>query len=142
MIRLMIVGNPAPQAGMRAVQTARGARLITAGGTNLKAWRNAVADEAATAANQNGCQTGPQELCVEFRLPMPKSAPKHDREAGRRYRPITPDVDKLLRGLFDGLTAGGLISDDKIIVKVTAVKVDVWESWLGADVRLSEVVPL
>lgn len=142
MIRFKILGMPSAQGGMRAVNTARGARMITAGGTGLKSWRTAVAETAEVAAFDYGCQTMPLEVIVVFRLPMPKSAPRHDKEAGRRLRARTPDLDKLLRALFDGLTAGGLIADDALIARVAATKTEVWESWIGADVTIQEAVPL
>lgn len=142
MIRFDIVGTPSPQAGMRAVNTARGARMITAGGVNLRSWRTAVADAARHQADIVGCQTVPLALEVTFRLPMPKAAPKHDRDARHRLRARTPDLDKLLRSLFDGLTAGGLIGDDALICRITATKIDVWQDWTGAQVTLGEAVPL
>ena len=142
MIRFDIIGSPSPQGGMRAVNTARGARMITAGGTGLRTWRTAVADAARHQAEIVGCQTMPLRLDVVFRLPMPKSAPKHDRDVGRRLRARTPDLDKLLRALLDGLTAGGLIADDALITRITATKIDVWADWTGAVVHLGEAVPL
>ena len=137
-----IVGKPSPQSGMRAVNTARGARLITAGGTNLRTWRSQVADTARHHANIHGCQTLPLSLNVRFRFPMPKSAPKHDKTAGMRHRATVPDLDKLLRGLLDGLTAGGLIADDSLIVHIVAEKIDVHNDWTGATVTITEMVPL
>ena len=142
MIRFDIIGKPSPQSGMRAVNTARGARLITAGGTNLRTWRTQVADTAHTIAQEHGCQTAPLAVTVTFRFPMPKNAPKHDRVAGHRYRVTVPDIDKLLRGLFDGLTSGGLIADDSIIVQLTANKIDVHNDWTGATVTITEAIPL
>ena len=142
MIIFDIVGTPSPQAGMRAVNTARGARMITAGGVNLRSWRTAIADAARYQADIVGCQTMPLALEVTFRLPMPKAAPKHDRDDGMRWRARTPDLDKLLRSLLDGLTAGGLIADDALICQIRASKVDVWQDWTGATVILDEAVPL
>jgi len=142
MITLTVYGLPSAQGGMRAVHTPRGARLITAGGTGLKDWRAAVAAEAATAAEQYGCQTMPLDVDVTFRFPMPKSAPKHDRDHAIRHRATTPDLDKLLRAVLDSLTSGGLIGDDRQVVRLSAIKVDVWQQWLGASIVIREAVPL
>ena len=142
MIRFDIIGTPSPQAGMRAVNTARGARMITAGGTGLRTWRTAVADAARHQAEIVGCQHGALQLGVTFRLPMPKGAPRHDRDAGRRLRARTPDLDKLLRSLLDGLTAGWLIADDALICRLSAEKWDVFADWTGASVTLGEAMPL
>jgi Holliday junction resolvase RusA-like endonuclease len=141
-IRFDIIGIPSPQAGMRAVNTARGARMITTGGVGLKSWRTAVADTAREQAAIHGCLDVPLALTVTFRFPMPKGAPKFDRDAGIRYRARTPDLDKVLRSLFDGFTAGGLITDDAILVKVEASKVEVWQAWTGAAIELDEAIPL
>jgi Holliday junction resolvase RusA-like endonuclease len=142
MINLTIYGTPSPQAGMRAVNTPRGARMITTGGKHLKPWRTAIAEAAAEQAAIHGCQTAPLHVTVQFRFPMPKSAPKHDRDHASRLRATTPDLDKLVRGLFDGFTAGGLIADDRQVVSLCASKIDVWQQWLGAGVVISEAVPL
>jgi len=53
------------------------------------------------------------------------------------------DIDKLLRAIFDGLTAGGVWKDDVQVVSVSADKVWVGEPFApqltGARIRVAEV---
>jgi len=142
MITLTAHGRPTAQGGMRAVPTARGTRLVTAGGVGLRDWRTTLAAAAAEQAAIHGCQTMPLEVGIVFRFPMPKSAPKLDQAHGIRLRARTPDLDKLVRAVFDSLTAGGLIADDALVAVLHASKVDVWQQWTGALVTLEEAVPL
>lgn len=138
-ISFRVHGIPAPQAGSRAVPTKQGARLITTGGTNLKAWRNDVSASAQAAALLYGTLRGPLAITVVFRFPMPKSRPKKLREIGSWWKVTAPDTDKLLRSLGDSLKAGGLIADDALIASWHATKVEVWEQWTGAEIRIDEV---
>lgn len=142
MILFTVHGTPTPQGGMRAVPTARGTRLLSTGGAGLRDWRTAVSAAAADQADLVGCQTVPLEVTITFRFPMPKSAPRHDREHGIRYRTRTPDIDKLTRAVLDSLTAAGLIADDSLVVALHASKVDVWQDWTGCTVRIEEAMPL
>jgi Holliday junction resolvase RusA-like endonuclease len=128
-------GRPTPQAGMRAVATARGPRQITTGGVGLAAWRNTIVAAAMKAAN-GGRIPGAVTIEARFRLPMPASRPK-----GRRLYPwpstVRPDLDKLIRGCLDALTASGVIDDDAKVWQLTATKHEVWEGWTGVDVTIT-----
>lgn len=136
-ITFVVHGVPAPQAGSRAVPTARGARLISTGGAGLQAWRNDVAAAAAVQAEEHGMLDGPMKVTVWFRFPMPKSRPKWKRATHGQWKTTAPDTDKLLRSLGDSLKAGGLIADDALIASWTACKVEVWEQWTGADITIN-----
>lgn len=137
MIAFTVHGHPAPQ-GSKVVYPNGGMKESS---PRLQDWRSAVKAAAAEQRALTGWLTVPLHAEITFRLPMPKSAPKYDRAAGVRYRVAMPDLDKLLRSTFDGLTHGGLIVDDALIVSVAARKVDVTD-WTGASITLEEVVPL
>jgi Holliday junction resolvase RusA-like endonuclease len=103
----------------------------------VKPWREAV----VWAAREAGAKiNGPVVAEIVFTWPKPKSAPKKRRTWPDR----TPDLDKLLRSTFDGLTTSGVIEDDARIVHVTASKVFPNEAAdaldvPGAVIRLREV---
>ena len=82
-------------------------------------------------------QAGPVAITVSFRLPMPRSRRRVDRDRGWRWADKRPDLDKLQRSTLDGLTAGGVFGDDCQVVRVTAEKIEVLE-WTGASITISE----
>jgi Holliday junction resolvase RusA-like endonuclease len=60
----------------------------------------------------------PLGVRVQFFILRPKSVSKK-----KRYYPtVKPDLDKLQRSTFDGLTDSGIIADDSLIVNVEASK--------------------
>ena len=79
----------------------------------------------------------PLWLIVTFRFPMPSSRSKALRLLGKAPKGTTPDLDKLLRSLGDGLAAGGLIANDSRIARVWADKIEV-VGWTGASVWIGE----
>lgn len=134
-----IVGRPAAQAGMRTVPTARGVRAITTGSVHLADWRAACATEARAQAALHGTVSSPVQLVTTFRVPLPRARYRQALDHGGtlwRWRAATPDLDKLQRALGDGLTAGGLIEDDRLIVSWHAMKVET-TGWCGTSVWLT-----
>jgi Holliday junction resolvase RusA-like endonuclease len=99
-----------------------------------RSWRAAVA-EAAQAAAGDAPYDGPMALEVIFRFNMPAARSKLLRLAGVCEKTTSPDLDKLVRAICDGLQAGGLIADDARIWRLTAEKREVI-GWTGADIRL------
>ena len=79
---------------------------------------------------------GPLGLSVEFRFPMPAARKRAVRAAGKAWKTTAPDIDKLLRCLCDGLSAGGLIVDDARFCAVEVTKIEV-TTWTGAIVSLT-----
>ena len=136
-LSFQIVGNPAPQGSKRHV----GGNRMVESSKFLPAWRADVAAAAqAQRAKLDSPLAGPLELVVTFRFPMPKSRKKAERDRGIGWKVAAPDLDKLLRGLGDGLESGGLIDSDALIVSVTASKVEVVGDWSGAVVAIRELV--
>ena len=120
-------GTPAPQGSKTIVPTAAGPRTKESNERQLRAWRQAIADTAATAMDGHGPLTGPCELDATFVFARPRSHYRTGRHAGelKPSAPIhcdkRPDLDKLLRAVGDALTGIALI-DDATIVKLTARK--------------------
>lgn len=135
MISFDVLGVPMPQGSKRAFVANGRAMMKETGGNKHAQWRNAVADKAREARDEHGAIVGPVRAVVEFRFPMPKSRPKATRLLGTAPKLTAPDIDKLLRAVFDGLQAGALIPDDSLVVSVVATKVEVTD-WFGAHVWL------
>lgn len=104
-IDFFVAGEPVSQGGMRAVQTKKGARLISSGSTGLRYWRERVASEAQRAVDS--LEAGPVMVAAYFIMPRPASRPKKDRWPDRQ-----PDIDKLARAVLDSIT-NTLVEDDK-----------------------------
>jgi Holliday junction resolvase RusA-like endonuclease len=70
----------------------------------------------AARANRPGGKTlePPYRIELEFRMPRP-AKPKYD-------WPVVGDIDKLERGVLDGLVRGGLIVDDRHIIDLSSSK--------------------
>lgn len=137
-VRFDVIGDPKPQGSKKAF-VANGRAIMTEGNTHA-AWRNQVADAARQAAiGLLLCEApldGPLEARVEFRFAMPKSRPKRVRDQGESPKTTAPDVDKLVRTVFDGLQAGGLIADDSRVWRVVASKVET-TGWTGCTITLA-----
>lgn len=138
-VHFEILGDPSPQGSKSRMPNGAIIEGATAGQrAKHKAWRSAVADTARDVAGwYDGAAPldGALHLIVEFRFPMPASRPKRVQAARIAPKSTAPDLDKLIRALGDGLTAGGLIRDDARLSRITASKVEV-SGWTGATVSL------
>lgn len=112
MIALRVDGLPVPQGSKTVAKAGKKVWLRDANASRLKPWRAKVA-AAADVGQTFDC---PVEVFAVFYLPKPKKltwwAP-----AGR-----VGDLDKLVRALCDGMTDGGLLSDDSRVVDLHAYK--------------------
>jgi crossover junction endodeoxyribonuclease RusA len=133
-IELRILGVPAPQGSKRHVG---GGRMVESS-KKVGPWRDAVAIAGHAAMGRDDPLDGPLRLTVEFRVPMPQSRKKADRERGWKWADRTPDLDKLLRSTLDGLTAGGVIVDDARVVVIDARMVEA-VGWTGCDLTVRRV---
>ncbi len=88
---------------------------VTSDNTKLKPWREAV----KTVAIEQGVPTFdvPVSVDIAFYMPRPKSYPKKIMHPWRK-----PDLDKLVRGVFDALTEASVLADDALVVDLAAVK--------------------
>ena len=105
-----VPGLPAPK-GSRNVGTRKDGTHYTRESSKASGpWVEAVAMVARTQKFLNP----PYEIDLELYLPEGKR-PKYP-------YPSTCDVDKMARGCLDGLVQGGLILDDRHVVKLSVSK--------------------
>lgn len=126
-----IFGEPTPQGSKRLMR----GRIIEASSEKLKKWRRAIAD--ACQANRKETDEffiGPVAVEATFYLARPKSV-----KADKRPLPIVPpDVDKLARGLLDGIGQSEMIwGDDSQVIDLKVVKVYADGREPGASVRIT-----
>jgi Holliday junction resolvase RusA-like endonuclease len=127
-ITLDVYGRPTPQGSKRVFN----GRIVEAQSANLKKWRAAIEEACQPYANQN-IHLGPIRLEVDFFLERPKTVKVKDRPL-----PIVPpDLDKLLRGVGDGIGQSGVIwGDDSQIVEISARKFYADDRESGAIIRI------
>jgi crossover junction endodeoxyribonuclease RusA len=133
--RFWVSGRPAPQGSKRHIG---GGRMIEMS-KSVGPWREAVRGEAQRAFSAP--LEGPVKVSVEFLLAKPKSV--------RRDTPcVRPDLDKLIRAVLDGLTAGGAFGDDAQVTELSASKsyATVSGAWItveraGAHADAQPIIP-
>lgn len=104
-----INGQPAPQGSKRHVGNGR---MIEAS-KKVGPWREAV-KEAVSLLSFTPFD-GPIAIDISFYVQKPKTV--------KREKPtVPPDLDKLVRGLFDALTIANVWMDDALAVEVCATK--------------------
>lgn len=136
---LLVYGTPVPQSGMKPVSTPAGPRLVTTGGRDLESWRHSLAAEAAVARVGGRRHEGPVALHVEFRYPMPGTRTAAQRGQESIPKVTQPDLDKLLRAVCDGMTAGALILDDAQICEIHCTKSEWGDSWTGCAIEIRDL---
>jgi crossover junction endodeoxyribonuclease RusA len=111
-----VIGTPRPQGSSRAFIPKGWSRpVITTDNQKLKPWRQEIASTAQSLNVPMFDRSVPVEITMNFYFSRPASAKK------RRGMTVKPDIDKLVRGIFDSLT-GILFEDDSQIVEHHARK--------------------
>ena len=128
MISYFIPGEPAPQ-GSKNGFVKNGRVVMVESSKKVKPWRESVA--LHTRAKISQPMNCPVEIALVFHLPRPKTVT-------RRWPAVKPDLDKLIRSTFDGLTTGGLYTDDALVIAVSASKQYAIDR-IGCQVIASEV---
>jgi len=129
-VTITVHGIPTPQGSKSGFAIKRGGeytgRVAMVEGSNksaqarqrMQSWREAVRSAAQEAMGVRQPLDGPLSAVVVFTLPKPASAPKR-----RQSWPCKrPDLDKLLRAVFDAVTQAGVFRDDAQIIALTATK--------------------
>lgn len=111
-VSFFVPGTPIPQ-GSKNVS--RWGNVYDANHKELKFWRERIATYALAATDKTF--TGPVAVDVEFLLQRPKTVK-------RALPAVKPDLDKVIRGVFDGLHCSGtkLLQDDSLICSTTSSK--------------------
>lgn len=123
---LHVAGLPIPQ-GSKSVDR-RG--FMYEANKRTGPWRKHVKERAQSrrAGTNHVMYATPVSVRLTFVLPRPKSHWRTGRNAGLlrdgapRYPGVKPDVDKLVRAIFDALTAADVWRDDCLVVHLTATK--------------------
>jgi Holliday junction resolvase RusA-like endonuclease len=133
MISFFIEGEPAPQ-GSKNGFVKNGRVVMVESSTKVKPWRAAVTQKTAQHMSWETLNPldKPVEIALVFYLPKPKSVK-------RTWPSVKPDLDKLIRSTFDGLTTGGLYTDDALVIAVSASKEYATDK-IGCQVIANEVV--
>jgi Holliday junction resolvase RusA-like endonuclease len=129
-MEIRVYGDPAPQGSKRVFN----GRVVEASGNKLKVWRKAIAAACQNLVTEDHTLLlGPVRVEVEFYLPRPVSV-----TIKKRALPIVPpDLDKLLRGLLDGIGQSEVIwGDDSQVVQIEAVKLYADDTEPGATVTI------
>lgn len=117
-----VPGTPAPQGSARAIvhKHTQRAVLIKANDKRQKSWRGDVRD-ALTDDHGRPRAYFPGAVAVElaFVMPRPKSTPKTRPTPAATKK---PDLDKLVRAVFDAITSAGVWTDDSAAVDLRATK--------------------
>jgi Holliday junction resolvase RusA-like endonuclease len=113
-----VYGLPGPQ-GSKSFKGMRGGKAVMIeSSAKVKPWREAVCWQGRQAMGTLGPLCGPLRASLTFTLPKPQRAPKT-----RHTWPMKkPDLDKLVRSTFDGMTAAGVWNDDAQAVELTTAK--------------------
>lgn len=132
MIRMTVLGTPAPKGSSRAIM--RGGKAVNVQGSSdvgkakLLAWATAVRQQALLTCGDIAAPVfvgQPIRVAIVFRMMRPGG--HYDKKTGElkpgapRYPATKPDGDKLERTTWDALT-GIVFDDDSRIVAWSAVK--------------------
>lgn len=117
-LAFFVAGRAIPQ-GSKSLMTAKSGRayMRDASSTELRPWRSSITKTAMAHIQKTGWMP-PQHVHVDllFRFNRPAAA------ANRPYPNVKPDIDKLVRAVFDALTKAGAVIDDATIVSHYAAK--------------------
>lgn len=132
-MQLRVEGLPKPQGSKRVFN----GRVVEASGNALKVWRKAIADAChAQVTESHKLFIGPVRVEVDFYLPRPKTV-----KLTQRALPIVPpDLDKLARGLLDGIGQSEVVwGDDSQVVELIARKHYDDDNAQGAVISINEL---
>lgn len=129
-LTFFVEGRPVPQGSKKAFKRGNQIVLVEANPA-LKDWRGVVSLKAQNELAQLQVIepfTGPVGVELNFFMPKPKTV-KRDLPS------VPPDLDKLVRAVFDALTDARVWTDDSLVCKLTASKQ--YESFLpGVEIRV------
>ena len=147
-LRFWVAGVPAPQGSkdvfVFTTKSGKKVHNVVEVSKKVKPWRAAVRLAAQEA--QVDRFEGPVSVGVTFYLKRPQDH-FHQSKGEKVLRPdaptwhhIRPDIDKLLRSTFDGITESGVWQDDSQVAEVIASKqyLHPADSEMGAWVRIQQ----
>lgn len=133
-VSFWVPGTPVPQGSKRAfVNKSTGRPVITDADVRLPEWRMKITAHALTAIQHHTRALdypldGPVGCRIDFIIQRPMShygtGRNHDtlKPSSPKYPARMPDLDKLLRAVFDGITDAQVWRDDGQVVWVQTTK--------------------
>ena len=129
MTEFWVDGIPRPQGSKKAFN--RGGRIVLVEASKgLPLWRQTIIDATSTVNTQHD---GPIRVELEFFLQQPKSVT-------RKLPSVVPDLDKLIRSVFDALAISKIIKDDALVCEVIASKA--YSTAPGVLIRITDLLYL
>jgi Holliday junction resolvase RusA-like endonuclease len=110
MTRFRVTGIPVPQGSMKARVIGKNrASVFHSSSSKLKKWRGAIGVSAKAAIQEKDrLKDSPLSVKLVFEMPRPASV--------RRPAPsVPPDLDKLVRAVFDGLEGIAFTNDSRVV---------------------------
>ena len=126
-IQFEVYGIPVAQGSKRAFNN----RVVDANSTQLRPWRDSVTAMAMETKRRMDQETflGPVRIDLTFTFPRPKYHYGTGRNAGKlkptapTFVTTKPDLDKLIRAVFDALTVASIWRDDSQVVVEQSTKI-------------------
>lgn len=115
-MKLSIYGLPKPQGSKRVFN----GRVVEAAGNALKVWRKQIEESClAVVTEEHSLFLESVRVEVDFYVPRPVSVSQKKRP----FPIVPPDLDKLLRGLLDGIGQSQVVwQDDSQVTEIIARK--------------------
>jgi crossover junction endodeoxyribonuclease RusA len=147
-ITFFVPGQPVPQGSKSGFVNKNTGRVqIVDKDVRLPQWRMKVTAHAMDAVQHHSIALdypleGPVGAQITFRMPRPKGHYGTGRNAGvlkdsaPRYPASMPDLDKLLRAIFDALTDAHVWRDDGQVVFATTSKQYAEEGRIGVEITV------
>jgi Holliday junction resolvase RusA-like endonuclease len=141
-ITIEVRGLPAPQGSKRHV----GRGIMVESSKAVGPWREAVRAETQRVMDGREPLDVALHVVITFAVPRPKSHYRTGRNAAllkesAPYDPAgQPDLDKLVRAVLDGVTAGGAWTDDSLVVRLGAQKL--YDGTPGARITIAKMEDL
>ena len=130
MLEIHVSGQPIPQ-GSKTATVISGRAVMFDSNKKLKEWRSTVTAATRTQLIKQrftGFESDePLVVFIEFYLERPKTVK-------RLFPAVKPDLDKLVRAVFDGITDGHAWHDDSQVIAVYASKH--YGATPGAQIRI------
>ncbi len=144
-ISFFVPGRPQQKGSTKSFRHAKTGKIVTmSANKNLKLWEATVRLAASEAEGWGGITEKAVAVHVAFLFLRPKC----DYGTGQNSRTLkgsaprehikTPDLDKLARGILDGLS-GVLFRDDRQVVQLWAIKQYATAGESGAMISVKEI---
>lgn len=119
---ITVWGKPVQQGSKDFVGRTKSGRgiMVEQNKERLDSWRGEIIKACREYQRDNPTFTR-LEGAIVARLIFCFDRPKSVSRRKRPFMSVAPDLDKLIRACLDGLTAGGAIADDALVVEFTRV---------------------